>query len=105
MKWLGISLMLLLPVAGIHAVPIKWDSAAGGNDHWYEAISYPSGITWESAKSNSQSSVFRGITGHLAAITNQAENNFIWNTFGTVSFRNYWLGGFHTTCTPEPVCG
>jgi hypothetical protein len=86
------------------AVPTQWTVASGGNDHWYEAIYAPSGITWSDANT---AATAMGSGWHLATVTSGAENDFIYNLFGSdSSFSNCpavcvnshgpWLGGFAT---------
>ena len=33
-----------------HAAAVQWPVSAGGNGHWYEAVSVPQGITWTDAR-------------------------------------------------------
>ena len=30
----------------LYAAPVVWETGSGGNDHFYEAIHTPSGISW-----------------------------------------------------------
>ena len=88
------------------AAPTQWSSAAGGNDHWYEAIYVPGGLTWSDANT---ATTALGSGWHLATITSTAENNFIFSLFGSdSSYSNCclsgnsngpWLGGFSSTRT------
>lgn len=64
--------LLLIPYAAAHAAPIQWPD----NGHWYEAVAAP-GITWDAANVAAMTSVFMGMTGHLATITSGGENIFI----------------------------
>lgn len=48
---------------------------ASSNGHFYEYIS--SGQTWPNAKAAASSRAYMGVTGYLATITSQAENDFI----------------------------
>lgn len=75
------------------------------NGHWYEAIETGSTISWDNAKTAAESLNYLGGQGHLATLTSQEENDFIWNNLGGINLRNYWLGGFQEICTPEPSCG
>ena len=87
------------------AAPTQWSSAAGGNDHWYEAIYVPGGITWTDSNAAATS---MGSGWHLASVTSAAENKFIFSLFGSDPlFSNCclgpnasngpWLGGFSST--------
>ena len=70
---------LLAGFAGAQPEPWKHPD---GTIHYYDAISTPSGLNWNSAR---DSSVGHG--GYLATITSQAENNFIFNL---VDSSRYW---------------
>lgn len=104
---LPIALILLVMMSSnSFALPIQWTSANGGNDHWYDVIVVPQGITWSNANSSAQA---MGGGWHLGTVTSAAENNFIYNLFnGNPAFfsdSNYvhsngpWIGGFATTFT------
>lgn len=54
-----------------------WPVEDGGNSHYYEVVSAPTGITWAGANSRA---IERG--GYLATITSQAENLFVSPTAG-----------------------
>jgi hypothetical protein len=83
------------------AQPVQWSSASGGNDHYYEFVQVPNPYTgtnnaWSTAKASADTTVFNGLTGHLATITSPAENAFILSLVpsGTFSqFEGAWLGG------------
>ena len=81
------------------AAPVQWTVADGGNGHWYEVIAAPA-ISWNEANAVAQAS---GGIWHLATITSQAENDFIfplvddpayWTTAGTGHNLGPFLGGF-----------
>lgn len=78
-----------------------------GTGHYYEVISEPDGIDWESADS---AALAQG--GYLATITSEAENAFAYSLAaldedywtpgrGTTSVGP-WLGGFQPEDSPEP---
>lgn len=97
----AIWLVFLLTAAGGQALalPALWSD----NGHYYEAVSVPSGITWDDAKAASESMTYMGMQGHLATITSQAENDFIVQALGGPFFLNgYFLGGFQPAGSPEP---
>jgi len=71
------------------------------NGHYYNAVSVPEGITWSDAKTASESSTYLGMNGHLATITSQGENDFIYNNLG-VTPNDYWLGAFQPDGSQEP---
>jgi len=69
------------------AVPLQFGS------NFYEFVSADF-ISWQSAKTSAESSVFMGSAGYLATITSAAENDFIANHFATFSvFSGAWIGG------------
>ncbi len=90
------------------AAPVQWTSASGGNDHFYEAILVPNGISWSAANTSAQAG-----SGYLATITSPDENSFIfnlitsfgyWKTVGSGT-RGPWIGGFQLSGSTEPDQG
>ncbi len=83
---LGIS---LLATGRAGAAPVLWDSASGGNGHYYEVIS--STLIWLDAHTAAQAlSVPVGYqTGQLASIESAAESSFIQGLSG---FGDAWIG-------------
>jgi hypothetical protein len=74
-----------------------------GAGHYYDAIAFPSGITWNDAKTFAGNSIYLGMNGHLATITSAEENSFIVNNLGGASAVNrFFLGGFQPAGSPEP---
>lgn len=65
----------------INAVPIQWEA----NGNYYEAISAPH-ITWDKANIEAIN-----LGGHLATITSQEENDFIFSLLPSSNVP-YWLG-------------
>jgi hypothetical protein len=75
-----------------------------GNGNYYQAIANP-GITWAQANIDAQAATFNGVAGHLATLTDQAENDFVF-TIGDVHW--HFLGGFQNLSSPnysEPAGG
>jgi len=77
------------------ATPVQWTIGEGGNDHWYEAICVPGGISWTDAR-DSAPSILPG--GYLASITSEEENRFVLSMIGDDKYwsdgeRGPWLGG------------
>jgi len=92
----------LLTAAGqVNATPIQWSVADGGNDHWYNLIDAPN-TSWSNANTSANALSFSNLDGHLATITSDAENDFIFNILG-VSDRPIWLGGFQDENAAEPL--
>jgi len=92
--------LLILSMSGIgYATPVLWEA----NGHYYEALAFPSGITWDDANALASSSSYLGMSGHLATITSMDENDFIINSLGGASVLNgYFLGGFQPAGSSEP---
>src|SRR5437868_5239202 len=83
MKPWSLSLLMCLAAAAVHAQPSQWKASDGGNDHFYEALHAPNGITWAAAQADA---VNRG--GYLATMTSAAENTF---AYGLISSDiSYW---------------
>lgn len=74
------------------ATPIQWKSSEGGNDHWYDKIDYVS--WWDESEQDAINK-----DGYLVTFHSQAENDFVWNNFG--SFK-YWIGAYQTNKDVEP---
>jgi len=68
------------------------------NGNYYLAIG-AGGITWDAAKTAAEGMTFLGVQGHLATVTDQAENDFIYGALGGVN--NYWVGGFQDFMDPN----
>ncbi len=58
-----------------------------GNGHYYEIVNATK--TWPEAKALAEASTKYGLTGYLATITSQAENDFLENKIGA----DAWIGG------------
>lgn len=84
---------------------VQWPIAQGGNDHFYELVPAPAGISWSNANIAATN---RG--GYLATITSAAENTFVFNLAtpdATVWYSGYgpWLGGVQPAGSVEPAGG
>lgn len=88
-----------IPVASNYSVssPVRWFSADGGNNHWYQAISSPNGVKWSDAAAWASAH-----GGYLATINSAAENNFVFHLVDQARFwandqksgaHGPWLGG------------
>ena len=58
-----------------------------GNGHYYEIVNETK--TWPEAKALAEASTKYGLTGYLATITSEAENDFLENKIGA----DAWIGG------------
>ena len=98
LKYLGIAICMV----GLHAASaLRADATPllfGSN--YYEFVQVPQPFTgsnnaWATADAAAAASVFNSLSGHLATVTSQADNDFL---FGLVSgnfsgFAGAWLGG------------
>lgn len=64
----------------------QWTAASGGNEHYYEAVLCPDGVTWTQADSLASAS---GSGWHLATITSPEENAFVYALFA--DDPQYWV--------------
>jgi hypothetical protein len=111
---LGAALGVVMGADQATSMTIKWSSGVGGNDHFYQAVLRPNGISWTSAKAEAEA-----LGGYLATATSSAENNFIaslvagnpdfWVSSdiddgdGTGFDLGPWLGGFQPEGTLDPT--
>ena len=94
---------LVLAIAAVVAVvstagagPVVFNPA---NGHYYQFVEGTD--TWTNSRAAAASQSFLGMTGHLATISNAAENTFVANLVSTYSnptnFRSRgWIGAFST---------
>ncbi|WP_339949900.1 VPLPA-CTERM sorting domain-containing protein [uncultured Albimonas sp.] len=57
------------------ALPVQWEVADGGNGHWYELVE--SSQVWSGARDLAAGMTHLGMTGYLATITSQEEQDFL----------------------------
>jgi len=72
------------------------------NEHYYEAVHVNDGITWDEAREIADKKMFEGLSGHLATITSQTENDFVYNSLGGELLAGYWLGAYQPNGSNEP---
>jgi hypothetical protein len=87
-----------------------WPATLGGNDHYYESVSVPAGITWDAA---STAATNRG--GYLATITSEQENGVLsrliksrpelWTHRPSGDAWGPWFGGVQPAGSGEPGDG
>jgi len=82
------------------ATPIQWKSTDGGNGHWYEVIFQTT--NWLNAKQLAEQRLYDSIQGHLATITSQEEQTWLWEN---LPYNKVWLGGYQADNNPEPDKG
>lgn len=80
----------------IHAAPIQWTIASGGNGNYYDSVTGT--LNWPQARTAAESMTYLGIPGHLATITSQAELDFIG---ANLPGGSHWLGGYQDTNAPD----
>jgi hypothetical protein len=88
----------------------QWTVGSGGNDHWYEPVSFGTGISWSDAQS---AATLAG--GYLATVTSAAENSFVFSLVDQAAYWHAdafynssvgpWLGGSQPNGSPEPGDG
>ncbi|MCH2136567.1 MAG: hypothetical protein MK101_08295 [Phycisphaerales bacterium] len=82
MRYICTSIVATLALAGtVHAQPVQWTIAEGGNGHWYEFI--PTTTDWHSAQAHAKEQ-----GGELASISSVEENAFIHNLIP----HSAWIG-------------
>ncbi len=91
----GVSAGIILAgmVSVVEAVPVQW----AGNGHWYDYVT--SNGTWDQANDSAQTLSYAGLDGHLATLTSDEENSFVWDNF---SYNTAFLGGYQTSKDAEP---
>lgn len=76
------------------------------NGHHYEWINAPA--SWFDASTLAQTSTFMGVSGHLATVSSQQENDFLISSFANDPNGRFWIGGFQNQSNPnysEPTGG
>jgi hypothetical protein len=100
---LNVSILLIVCVCTItpaFAAPVQNPA----NGHWYELVQSQQGfIDWAVARNAAATLNFNGMHGHLATITSQAENDFIFNTLSPPD--NAWIGGERLPGQSDPKLG
>jgi hypothetical protein len=71
-------------VAPVPKAPVEWPVSEGGNGHRY--VRTPEPCTWAEAAAQAEA-----VGGHLVTISSQAENDWVWRTFGGPD-HSLWIG-------------
>jgi len=90
---------------------VQWLSGSGGNNHYYQLVLVPAGLTWTVADSAAQTA-----GGYLATLTSANESSFVftnvastqssaWFTDTAGNGEGPWLGGFQPNGSSEPSGG
>lgn len=82
----------------VNAAPLQWSIASGGNGHYYEYVGIKT--NWIDAQAEAQSRFHLGTAGHLATITDLAENTFVRSLVSDNS-ELFWLGLYVSSQTPR----
>lgn len=91
-------LVAALASSSARAEPKEWAVENGGNGHFYDRIAGPGSgmLPWKEARDYAVSLRYRGVRGHLATVTSEAEWKFLVEAFpnDNVSPSGAWLGGY-----------
>ncbi len=85
-----LSILLLTSISlGLRAAPVF----NAGNGHYYELHTFTDNwrLNWSEAKEFAENSTFNGAQGYLATVTDQSEDDFLWNILGA---EGSYLGAF-----------
>jgi hypothetical protein len=74
------------------------------NGHYYDAVAALD-PDWAQARDAAAASSYNGLSGYLATVTSQAENDFIVAHFPEALDGGYWLGGHQLPGSAEPDGG
>lgn len=78
-----------------NSAPVQWVE----NGHFYEAV--PGAVTvpstgftsWAEARDQAASMYYLGMQGHLATLTSQTEDEWVWSNLG-INLERFLLGGY-----------
>ena len=87
--WLAFVVFGSSMAAAVRAAPTRWEPAAGGNGHLYEAVTAGSPVSWDTARAAARA---RGPGWDLATITSAEESAFVKSLFAT---RPKYIQGLH----------
>src|SRR5947209_5017858 len=82
--------LLGLTAIDLHAAPVQWTVASGGNDHYYEKIGGSFTVFQAQADLAANHATFLGMSGYLATITSANELNF---ATALSPAGEWWTGG------------
>jgi hypothetical protein len=80
---------LAISAAAANAAPVQWSA----NGHWYEVVKNDLQSSWSGALGAAAAHSFGGMTGYLATITSQAEQDFLNGYVAAYAPGPSWLGG------------
>ena len=102
----SISLILLLFPAPLAAQSRGTPVLNPANGHHYEIVTAT--VPWDQAKVDAEGLSFMGVQGHLATISDTAEDQFVYFTLNGGALGRAWLGGWQDPNHPsfsEPAGG
>ncbi len=86
------------------ADPIQWPESEGGNGNYYDLVTFSDDfLSWTDSRNAAASQMWDGAAGHLATLTSEAENNWVFANLG--SPYAYYLGAFQPAGSGEPGGG
>ena len=100
------SLVLTSAISAASLPLTQWESASGGNDHYYQVFFETDFVQWSDASADAQA-----CGGYLATITSEAENIFLTSlTLTAQGYLESWIGltdeadeGIFLWVTGEPL--
>lgn len=84
-RWVSLAVLFLYASLYASAYADSPRIQNSNNGHWYQR--FDETMTWHNAKSHCES-----LGGHLATITSQQENDFVYNNLASTSPHISWLG-------------
>lgn len=87
---------------------VQWDTASGGNGHWYKAVINTNNLNWTQVDQ-----LARSEGGHLATISSEAENQFVFSLINSPEFFSGYgnngsgpaIGGYQPDGEPSADVG
>jgi hypothetical protein len=103
-RYMALIVVACTALISSHAVgdPVEWPLAAGGNGHFYEAVSYGD-CSWHHARNMAHGRSWQGCAGELMTVTSAEEHEWFLQNVG--GFQYYWLGGCQQAGSAEPADG
>jgi PEP-CTERM motif/Lectin C-type domain len=73
------------------------------NSHYYQRVDVQ--LRWSAAEAAAELMTYQGVAGHLATVSSQQENDFLFSMFLGTGGGYKWLGGFQPLGSSEPGGG